>query len=83
VALYGAPKVATKELAAKITTVIDGNNHLSYIEAAAFAGGLVLCNRSSVTFAAALRRLGWTVAPAITEPPGRLLRLEKPTSKFA
>jgi hypothetical protein len=43
VALHGAPKVATKELAAEITTVIDWNNHLSYIGAAAFAGGLALC----------------------------------------
>jgi len=62
VALYGAPKVATKELPT-ITTVIDWNNHLSYKRAAAFAGGLALCIVHPFTFASALRRLGWTAAP--------------------
>jgi hypothetical protein len=57
VALYGAPKVATKELPT-ITTVIDWNNHLSYKRAAAFAGGLALCIVHPFTFASALRRLG-------------------------
>jgi hypothetical protein len=33
-------------------------------------------HRSSVTFAGALRRAGWTAAPAVTEPPGRFFDMK-------